>query len=328
MLAAYYERTGAADEVLKLDDIPMPEPAPGEVRVQILWSGLNPSDVKSRAGLVGRPMVFNRVIPHSDAMGVIDALGAGVEGRKIGERVWVYNAAWGRPWGTAAQWTCLPEQLVVPLPDSVPDEAGACLGIPAMTALHAVLMDEGVAGKTVLVSGGAGAVGHYAIQFASQLGAARVLTTVSTEHKAQLAKEAGADEVINYRSSSVVDQVKELTQGRGIDRIIEVDIAANGRQNLDLLRIGGECVVYGSSPTPLDLPFPALLAKDVQLKFFLVYQLPPKDRSKAHAVLDRLLKSERLRHQIGHRLPLSEITAAHEMLEQGKATGNVVLSVP
>ena len=327
MRAAFYERMGSARDVLRLDDMSNPQPLAGEVRVRIHWSGLNPSDVKTRAGLLGRPMVFERVIPHSDGMGVVDAVGDGVNKRIIGRRVWVYNAAWGRPFGTAASFTCLPAQMAVPLPDETPDEAGACLGIPAMTALHAVLMDGGVAGKTVLIAGGAGAVGHYAIQFAAQMGAGRILTTVSSESKARLALDAGADEVINYKTVPVAERVRELTQGLGVDRVIEVDIAVNGNQNLDLLRAGGECVAYGSSPAPLTLPFPALLAKNLQLKFFLVYQLATRDRAVAQAVLQRLLKQKTLIHNIGARLPLSDIATAHEMVEQG-ALGNVVLSVP
>jgi NADPH2:quinone reductase len=328
MLAAFYERMGAARDVLRLDDIPDPQPLAGEVRVRIRWSGLNPSDVKSRAGLLGRPMAFERVIPQSDGMGVVDAVGDGVDKHIIGRRVWIYNAAWGRPFGTAAGWTCVPEQMAVPLPDCVPDEAGACMGIPAMTALHALLMDGGVAGKTVLIAGGAGAVGHYAIQFAARLGAARILTTVSSASKAKLAREAGADEAINYKTTPLVEQVRELTRGLGVDRVIEVDMAVNGIQNLDLLRVGGECVAYGSSPAPLNLPFPALLAKNVQLKFFLVYQLAARDRAVAQAALQGMLRRQDLVHNIGVRLPLSEIAAAHEMVEQGQAVGNVVLSVP
>lgn len=192
MKAAFYERVGPAAEVLQVGELPRPEPAPGEVRVRVQWSGVNPSDVKSRMGLRSG-MPFPRVIPHSDGMGIIDAVGEGVSAHRVGERVWLWNAAWGRPHGTACEWVCLASAQAVPLPDAVSDEAGACLGIPALTALHSVLMDGGVAGKTVLIAGGAGAVGHYAVQMASQLGAARVLTTVSTPEKEALARAAGAD---------------------------------------------------------------------------------------------------------------------------------------
>ena len=324
MKAAFYERVGPAAEVLQVGELPRPEPAPGEVRVRVQWSGVNPSDVKSRMGLRSG-MPFPRVIPHSDGMGVIDAVGEGVPARRVGERVWLWNAAWGRPHGTACEWVCLASAQAVPLPDAVSDEAGACLGIPAMTALHSVLMDGGVAGKTVLVAGGAGAVGHYAVQMASQLGAARVLTTVSTPEKEALARAAGADEVIRYKSEPLVERVKALTAGRGVDRIIELDMAVNGAANLEMLRESGECVVYGSSAPTLQLPFFPLLAKNIQLRFFIVYHLSPADRARAVATLTRMLERGTLRHAIGARLPLADIVHAHERIERGEVTGNLVL---
>jgi NADPH:quinone reductase len=326
MRVAFYERVGPAREVLQLADWPDPNPAPGEVRVRLLWSGVNPSDVKSRGGMRSRTLPFDRVIPHSDGMGVVDAVGGGVDASRIGQRVWVYNAAWGRPFGTAAEYVCLPQDMAVALPDGVADEVGACLGIPAMTALHAVLLDGGVAGKTVLVAGGAGAVGHYAVQFASRLGAARVIATVSGEHKAQLARAAGADDIVNYRDENLVERVRELTRGSGVDRVIETDLAVNGAQDLELLRTGGECVAYGSSPAPLSLPFPTLLAKNIQLKFFMVYHLAQADRARAQAALQRMLSRGELIHNVAERLPLSRIVEAHEIIEQGRATGNLVLS--
>jgi NADPH2:quinone reductase len=327
MRAFLYEQVGTARDVLKAVDLPDPQPAPGEVRVRLQWSGVNPSDVKSRAGLRSRTLAFPQVIPHSDGMGVVDAVGEGVPRSRIGERVWVWNAAWGRAHGTAAQYVCLPQRMAVPLPEGVAGEVGACLGIPALTALHAVLMDGGVAGKTVLVAGGAGAVGHYALQFASRMGAARVITTVSNEQKAALAREAGADDILNYKAEPVAERVREITGGAGVDRVIEVDVAANGKMDLELLRTGGEVVAYGSSPAPLDLPFPVLLAKNIQLKFFMVYHLAEAERARAQAALQRLLARGGLQHNIAHRLPLEQIVQAHEMVEQGRATGNVVLAI-
>lgn len=324
MKAAFYERVGPAAEVLQVGELPRPEPAPGEVRVRVQWSGVNPSDVKSRMGLRSG-MPFPRVIPHSDGMGVIDAVGEGVPARRVGERVWLWNAAWGRPHGTACEWVCLANAQAVPLPDAVSDEAGACLGIPALTALHSVLMDGGVAGKTVLVAGGAGAVGHYAVQMASQLGAARVLTTVSTPEKEALARAAGADEVIRYKSEPLAERVKALTGGRGVDRIIELDMAVNGASNLEMLRESGECVVYGSSAPTLQLPFFPLLAKNIQLRFFIVYHLSPADRARAVATLTRILERGTLQHAIGARVPLADIVRAHERIERGEVTGNLVL---
>ena len=327
MKAAFYDSLGAAREVLQVAELPDPLPGPGEVRVRIAWSGVNPSDVKSRMGLRSKQMPFARVIPHSDGAGVIDAVGDAVPRQRVGQRVWLWNASWGRPHGTACALVCLPQEQAVPLPDQVAGEAGACLGIPALTALHAVLMDGGVAGKTVLVAGGAGAVGHYAVQMASQLGAARVLATVSTPEKAALARAAGADDVVLYTSEPVGDRVLALTGGKGVDRIIELDIAANAAANLQALRPGGECVVYGSGAASFELPFFPLIARNLQLKFFIVYNLADPDRERAVATLTRMLERGTLAHNIAARLPLAEIAAAHELVESGKAIGNVVLQV-
>ena len=325
MKAWHYDKTGPAADVLTCSDLPTPEPGPGEVRVRIAWSGVNPSDVKSRGGT--RPMPFARVIPHSDGSGTIDAVGPGVAPGRLGERVWLWNAAWGRSDGTAAEYCCLPAAQAVPLPDAASGEAGACMGIPALTAMHAVLMDGGVAGKRVLVAGGAGAVGHYAVQLASRLGAAQVISTVSSAPKARLAYEAGADHVIDYKTEPVAERVAELTQGRGVDRVIELDLAANGPMDLELLSRGGEIVAYGSSPRPLDLTFFTILSKNIQLKFFIVYHLEPADRARATDALQRLLARGELRHNIVARMPLEAIAAAHEAVEGGRLVGNLVLQV-
>ena len=328
MQAAFYERTGPAREVLQLGELPDPVPGAGEVRVRLQWSGVNPSDVKSRAGLRSPVLAFPRITPHSDGMGVVDAVGTGVDGARIGQRVWIWNAAWGRPNGSAAQRVTLPAAQAVPLRDEVPGEAGACFGIPALTALHAMLVDGGVAGQTVLVAGGAGAVGHYAVQFARRLGAARVIATVSSETKAQLARAAGADATIDYRSHNVSERVRALTQGRGVDRIVEVDFAANAALDFDIVRPGGQVVVYGSGAPHFNLPFFPLIAKNIGLRFFIVYNLDAADRERALATLDGLLARGDLVHLIAERLPLARIAEAHELVEQGRAMGKVVLSIP
>lgn len=327
MKAAWYERVGAAREVLNFGDMADPLPGPGEVRVRLEWSGVNPSDVKSRAGLRSKDLPFARIIPHSDGAGVIDAVGEGVPASRVGERVWTWNAAWGRPFGTAAQYVCLPQAQAVHLPQATPGEAGACMGIPGLTALHAVLMDGGVAGKTVLVQGGAGAVGHYAVQFASRLGAARVIATVSTSHKAELARAAGADEVILYKDEPVVERVRAITAGRGVDRIVELDLSGNAAADLEMLRPGGELVVYGSAAPQLSLPFVPLLTRNIALKFFIVYNLEPADRQRATAALQRMLERGDLIHNIAERLPLADIARGHELVEQGRLAGNLVLKV-
>ncbi len=327
MQAAYYTRLGPAREVLQLGEVPTPQPGPGEVRIRLECSGVNPSDVKSRLGLRNPRMPFERVIPHSDGAGVIDAVGAGVDAARIGQRVWTWNAAWGRADGTAAQWVCLPQQQAVGLPDHVNAAAGACLGIPALTALHAVLLGGGVAGRTVLVAGGAGAVGHYAVQMASQLGAARVIASVSTQRKAELALAAGADDVVLYRDQPLAERVAELTGGHGVDRIIELDLGVNGAADLEMLRSGGQCVVYGSSQAQVQLPFFPLIAKNLQLRCFIVYHLTAAQRERAQATLSRMLERGMLQHNIAARLPLRDIAEAHELVESGKAVGNVVLDI-
>ncbi len=326
MQAAYYERTGPAREVLQLGELPDPQPAAGEVRVRLLWSGVNPSDVKSRAGLRSSTLPFPRIVPHSDGMGVIESAGEGVDRARVGERVWVWNAAWGRPNGTAAQLVVLPQQQAVRLPDGTPDEAGACLGIPALTAMHAVLTGGGVQGKRVLVAGGAGAVGHYAVQFARLLGAQQVIATVSNPQKAQLATEAGAHLVINYKQDDVAAEVGKATGEAGVDRVIELDIAANGGIDAASIAANGDWVVYGSGAPRFTLDFFPMIAKNIVARFFIVYNLTPADRDAATGALTRLLESGKLRHNISHRMKLDEIAQAHELVGDGTAGGNVVLA--
>ena len=328
MLAAHYERTGPAREVLQVSVLPDPAPAAGEVLVRLRWSGVNPSDVKSRAGLRTAALPFPRIVPHSDGMGVIEAVGPGVDPARVGQRVWVWNAAWERPSGTAAQFVALPQRQAVALPPDVSDETGACLGIPALTALHAVLVDGGVEDKSVLVAGGAGAVGHYAVQFARQLGARQVLSTVSSGHKAALAVAAGADGVANYRNDDVRAWVRDRTDGHGVDRIIEVDIAANGSLDVDVLRKGGDCVVYGSGQREFNLPFFPMISKHARLRFFIVYTLDDADRQHELAIRGDFLRRGQLSHNIAARLPMADIATAHELVESGSAIGNVVLQIP
>ncbi|MBI2360745.1 MAG: NADPH:quinone reductase, partial [Deltaproteobacteria bacterium] len=205
MLAAWYEKVGPAREVLQAGEMPEPGVGPGEVRVRQYTSGVNPSDTKRRSGAT-EGMSFPRIIPHSDGAGIIDQAGAGVDERRVGERVWTYNARWQRPFGTAAQYVVVPSQQAVHLPDSVSFAEGACLGIPGMTAHRCVFVDGPVRGKTVLVTGGAGCVGHYAVQFA-KWGGASVIATVSSEKKAAHARAAGADYTINYREEDVAGRV-------------------------------------------------------------------------------------------------------------------------
>jgi NADPH:quinone reductase len=325
MQAAFYETTGPARDVLHVGAIEQPEPGPGEVRVRIHCSGVNPSDVKSRAGLRNKALPFPRIVPHSDGAGVIDAVGAGVSTRRVGERVWIWNAAWKRAWGTAAEYVALPAAQAVHLPDNVGFDAAACLGIPALTAYQAAAVDGGVAGQSVLVAGGAGAVGHYAIQCARLLGARQIIATTSSEVKAKLALDAGADLAVNYREADAAARIREATGGAGVDRIVEVDIAANAALDLQVLKAGGRIVVYGSGAGEFTLPFFPLIVNNIGMRFFIVYELDPADRAQALAHVGAWLKKGLLAHEIAARMPLAQIVQAHELVESGRAIGNVVV---
>jgi NADPH2:quinone reductase len=327
MRAAFYSQVGPAREVLQLGEVPEPQAGAGEVRVRIAYSGVNPSDVKTRGGARSRTLPFARLIPHSDGSGVIDQVGAGISEARLGERVWIWNAAWGRPDGTAAEWVVLPSAQAVKLPSEVTLAVGACLGIPALTAFHAVTMDGGVRGKRVLVAGGAGAVGHYAIQIAKAEGATQVVASISLPIKQALAVEAGADATFNYRADGAIENARGLTRGEGFDRIIEVDVAANIASDLALLRPEGDLVAYGSGAANITMPFFPAILKNLRLRFFIVYNLNAADRARALAGLTRLLARGQLRHNIADELPLELIAEAHERIEQGKTMGNIVLKV-
>ncbi|MBY0336114.1 MAG: NADPH:quinone reductase [Acetobacteraceae bacterium] len=320
MRAAWYERNGPARDVLVVGEMPTPTPGPGEVLVRLATSGVNPSDWKTRGG--SRPMVAPRVIPHSDGAGVIEAVGDGVDRARIGERVWIWNGQWKRPFGTAAGYIALPSPQAVRLPDGTSFEAGACLGIPALTAWRALQVDGGVAGQTVLVSGGAGAVGHYAVQMARLMGAKQVITTVSSADKAA---HAGADHAIHYRSEDVAERVRELTGGRGVDRVVEVDLAANGALLPKIVRQDGICACYGSGKAEVTLPFGPMIVSGAAVRFFIVYELPEGARREGCAQLNAWMEQGKLTHAIGATLPLADIVAAHEAVEAGAVLGNVVL---
>ena len=325
MRAAYYEANGSAREVLRVAEVETPRPGRGEVRVRLLASGVNPSDVKSRAGLT-RKIAFPRVIPHSDGAGEIDAVGEGVSPARVGERVWVWNGQWRRPFGTAAEWIVLPSEQAVPLPAAVSMEAGACLGIPAYTGYQAVLLTGARQGSTVLVAAGAGAVGHYAIQFAKQR-KATVITTVSSSAKAEIARRAGADHVVDYKRENVGERIMAVTGNRGVDAVIEVDLAANARLLPNVLAPNGVVAIYGSGAPEASIPFQFLLQNSITLKFFLVYLMPPEERARATADITRMLESGELIHNVAQTFDLGDIVAAHEAVEAGQALGNIVVRI-
>ena len=322
MKAAWYERNGTAREVLTVGTLPDPMPGPGEVRVRIEASGVNPSDVKSRAG---RPLAGPRIIPHSDGAGTIDRVGEGVPQERLGERVWIWNGQWKRACGTAAEYCVLPAEQAVFLPGQTSFAQGACLGIPALTALRALTVDGGVAGKTVLVAGGAGAVGTYAIQFARLLGAAEVISTVSSAQKSVLAAGFGADYIINYRDEPVVERVQDITGGRGVDRVIEVDAAANASLWPDIIHRDGLAVIYGSGKPQVSVDFLPMILSGIALRFFIVYELAPDVRRDLLLSLNGYLAAGLLTHHVTESFPLEQIADAHEAVESGKTVGNVVI---
>ncbi len=324
MRAAFYERNGPARKVIELGDVATPQPGPGEVRVKLATSGVNPSDVKARAGST-RKIAYPRVIPHSDGAGEIDRVGDGVPAARLGERVWLWNAQWLRAFGTCAEYVTLPAAQAIRLPSHVSFEVGACLGIPAMTAVHAVAVAGAAPGMTLLIAGGAGAVGHYAVQFAKAAGAT-VITTVSSPEKAKAAAAAGADHTVDYKRDNVGERVMAVTGKKGVDGIIELDIAANAKLIPEVLRPRGTVVVYGTGAMEADVPLFFLLRNAIALKFIYVYELDAAERAAALNGIERALNAGLITN-IGGLFPLAETVAAHEAVEQNKVLGNVVVQI-
>lgn len=320
--AALYRAPGPAREVLRVERVARPEPGPGEVRVRLVFSAINPTDYKTRAGVTARP-IDEFQIPHQDGAGEIDAVGAGVDRARIGQRVWVWLAAAGRRWGTAAQWTVVPARRAVPLPEGVPWELAACLGVPALTAHRCLFADGPIAGKTVMVAGGAGAVGHFAIELAKHAGAT-VVATVSGAAKADLARAAGADLVVNYRDADVADQIRAFTPA--VDRVIEVALGANAAVDLAVAAPGAVITTYASEPTDPTLPTRALMTANLVLRFVLLYGVPDEALDAAVRDITVALEAGALTALPTVRFPLADIVAAHEHAEAG-VTGKVLVDV-
>ena len=324
MRAAWYSHNGEAKDVIVVGEMPTPEPGPGEVRVRLHTSGVNPSDVKSRRA---RPLTDPRIVPHSDGAGVIDAVGAGVAASRVGERVWIWNGQWARPLGTASEWMVLPSAQAVWLPDGTDFAAGACLGIPALTALQAVRLAGDLKDKTVLVTGASSAVGHYITQLVTQAGG-RVIGTVGSSVKAAHAQAAGMQEAIFYKTEPVAERVKAWTNGQGVSVIIDMDFSSTAQLvAAGALKAHGTVVCYGSNAPEVPVNFRALLFGSITLKFFLVYDLTPEDRAWGLARLTELLQTGQLQHSIGPRFALAQMVQAHEAVEGGQALGNVVVDL-
>ena len=326
MKAVWYEQIGAADDVLTHGNIDDPEVSDGEALVRIRTSGVNPSDVKTRAGARGE-LQFPRIIPHSDGAGNIEAVGNDVDTNRIGERVWVWNGAFGRAFGTCAEYISLPANQAVEMPENSTFEAGACMGIPASTAYHGVFSGGSVKNKTLLVTGGAGAVGHYAIQLAKWDGA-QVVATVSGPEKGLAAKEAGADLVVNYKTDDVVEAVNDFTSGKGVDRIVEVEFGGNLSISEQIIKTNGVIAAYGSVAVGNpELPFYNLMFKNAVLKMYLIYIVPGEARMKIIEGLTKALSENALVHQIAKSFDLTETIQAHKTVEAGKLIGNTIINL-
>jgi NADPH2:quinone reductase len=317
--AALYERHGLAGDVLRVAEVDRPEPGPGQVRVKIEVSGVNPTDWKSRGGATPRP-ISGFQIPHHDGAGVIDAVGAGVDRGRVGQRVWTWMAAYGQPWGTAAEWCVVPEDQAAPIPDGVSSELAASLGVPAMTAHRCLFADGPLHGCSVLVAGGAGAVGHFAIELAKRAGA-RVAATVSGPAKAELAAASGADVVVNYKDADAADQLASFAPA---DRIIEVALGANLKLDLALSGPQTHIVAYASEASDPVLPVRAAMTANVSMRFVLLYGVPRAALRHAAADITQALADGALTELPVTRFGLDEVAAAHEAVEAG-AVGKVLV---
>jgi NADPH2:quinone reductase len=322
-----YERFGPANEVLSLADREVPEPGPGEVLVRLAYSGVNPSDAKARAG--SRPGVtkpaFPEIVPHSDGAGVIEAVGDGVDAERVGENVWIWNGQWQRALGTAAEYIALPETQAVALPEGIALDVGATLGIPGLTAAQTVFGGGGVAGQTLLIAGGAGAVGHNAVQLA-KAGGATVLATCSGTAIDRV-RAAGADHVFDYADPELAAQIARVAPD-GVDRAVEVEFGTHVDLLAEVMRPLGTIAAYGSGKemTPT-LPFGPYLFKALKIDITLIYILPLPQRQVIIARLHEALSSGALRPEIGARFALDDCARAHEAVMAPGRTGAVLLDI-
>ncbi|MCA8252845.1 NADPH:quinone reductase [Burkholderia sp. AU31624] len=325
MQAAFYERLGAARDVLTVGEWPMPEPGPHEVRVRIHVSGLNPTDVKARTGF-SSALPYPRIIPHQDGAGVIDAIGVNVSPARIGERVWLYEAQYGRATGTAAEYVVVPSSHAVRLPDHASFDVGASLGIPALTAHRCLFADGSLTGRRVLVHGGAGVVGTAAILLAKWAGA-WVAASVTNAEQATVAKENGADLVVDRHAADAATGILDATGGIGVDRIVDVDLKSNLEVDLACVSHGGVISSYAMAHATDELSVPLLRAMmhGCVLRFVYIYHVP--DDAKQQAVRDvaACVAAGAYSPRIGMKVPLERIVDAHEALESGRVIGKVLV---
>ena len=326
MKAVWYESIGEAEQVLNYGDLEDPQINDGEVLVKLKTSGVNPSDVKIRAGARGE-LQFPRIIPHSDGGGIIVKVGEEVSEDRIGERVWIWNGAFGRAFGTCSELIVLPSSQAVTMSDDVSFETAACLGIPASTAYYGIFADGPVKDQTILITGGAGAVGYLGIQLAKWSGA-HVISTVSGDDKATVAEAAGADLVVNYKTDNVIKAVNDFTKGHGVDRILEVEFGGNLSVSEHVIKNNGVIAAYGSvTEANPSVPFYNLMFKSVKLNTYLIYIVADSDRANINQGINAALSDNALTPIIAKSFQLSETVNAHQSVEEGSVIGNVVITI-
>lgn len=315
--------------MLSVREISPVPPGPGEVQVRIATSGVNPTDWKERAASAQSVRRRNPVegldfkVPNQDGAGTIEAVGEGVDPARIGQRVWLYFAAYKRQYGTAAELCTLPAELAVALPDGASFELGASLGIPGLTAYHCLMASGPVSGRTVLVTGGAGAVGHYAIELARWAGAERVIATVSSEEKAVLARAAGAHEVVDYRAEDVAERIRELAPG-GVNRIVEVALHENIGLAAAVAARDAAIAAYATTGELTSLDLGLFMSRNVVLRAVLIYTIPRPALRDAVDGVSRALRDGALSELPLHRFGLERIADAHDAVEGG-AVGKVLV---
>lgn len=327
MKAGWFEKFGAAEDVILVGEQPKPAVGVGQVLVKLAASGVNPSDVKKRAGAFPHLLDNGLVIPHSDGAGTVEAVGKGVSASRVGQRVWVYQAQYGRLLGTAAEYISLDANRAVALPDNTDFSIGACLGIPAMTAHRCVHADGDVRGKTLLVTGGAGRVGYYAIQWARMAGATVIATASNAVDKA-MCLELGASQVVNHRQLDWAQQVLQATEGKKVDRVIDVEFGANLPEVLKCIATNGVIATYSSTQVQQpSIPFLDMMYMDLTLRMIIVYAMPETAKAQAIKDITAALEAETLRHRIAHIVPLDSLSQGHQLIEQGGFGGCVVISM-
>jgi NADPH2:quinone reductase len=326
MIAAWYDRQGPAAEVLQIGEFPAPEPGPGEVRVRVALSGVNPGDTKKRAGWPGSPMIYPRVIPHSDGAGVIDAVCAGVDTNRLGQRVWTYGAQSYRPLGTAAQLTCVPDRQAVALSDEVSDELGACLGIPGITAHRAVFSDGPVAGTTILVHGVLGSVSSLAAQLA-HWGGAEVIGTVVHARDLELVDTSVVSQAVALDQTDAAAEIRDHAPD-GVDRIVEVDFSDNAELDTAVVANGAVIAAYASRADRPELPFWPMLFANITLRLLGSDDFSAEAKQKAGDDLSAAAKTGALRISVAPAYPLAQIAAAHDHVDHGPRNGRIVVAIP